>query len=1568
MAEGEAEKRHIARLDFNVDDAIHQLERVDKTLKSIAEQSGLYSKEIGKNIGSSFDFSKVINVDTFSQQLSQVANISKKDAEKLVANIIKNEQDITAKKKIEQEKRQTAEVQANAKLLVSEGKTADKIKTISAETEAFKEKKAYAAMLKQEEYNNRVAKSTESLYDKITQYAKTYVIYQGFNMLKQAISETIDEMVQVQYRMVEIDRVLNESSLDIDKYRDKLIQLAYDYGNSFDNVSDITLRLAKAGFDAQESLALTEKTLLALNTAELNATQATDDMVAVMAQWGLTTGTAEEQAKAYGDIIDKVNKIGDNFPTTSEDVMNALKKVSSAFNLAGASIDETIATIVAAEKASQRGGKVIGTALSNIIQQLKTEGRINIMESLGIDVYKDATKSEFNSVIDILGQLSSKMQELKNNGKESSAEMQNLLEVFTVFRRNIGAGLLSEMAGEESTYADALKMSIESVGYSIQENEKHMKTAKAAQAQFNAELLKLKTQVWDKGLEDVFRSMLLLGSNVADGITNLIDKFGALPVAIGTATAALMVFSKKMKIASYDSETGIVKIKGLTNGIANIRNNIKNIDMLQNSLRGLGPVSSTSFGMLISNVTAYSAKATVAAIKTMALKAAVLALNLAATAAATAGIMVITAAIQEMANKQQAAIDLEQKSIQTTEDRIKSIEEEKEAIDDVISSYDELAKKRNRTPEDTQKLLELQIKIKDILGEQASAIDLINGKYEEQKGILNQISIEEQKKVIEQKREIARQKEAAGVRYELPSAISRSFGGKNYEDVLKEYGGTELYQGSLKETLENVNLEEAIELFTKWKENLTDIQGQSVEINNTYNWINSTLKELTDNVETSKKATEDLQKEQAKLFVMEAFGEDRIKKVEDYNKALQTINQIDFSGFKEGFKENVIGFLQSTYPQFIEQNKALEGTLEDASSSIKAATTSLQNLQNQYSILTAAQEEYNTTGELTAATLESLINNNLLQYLTIQNGKLIINSASMEKLAEQTKIDAINALQSAASNDIMKVALNDVKNISPLAKGAIDNLSGGVESLGSDAETSTGKLLELASSIAAAKTAAEGNLGEGVNLETFKAQANAIEEAYMSIAKSISNISISSGSSSSKSGGSGGSSSAAANAAKREAEEAAKAAQQAEEDAYKARLAAFKNYITEKERLEKRWVDKQKKLGLLSNDDYLYITEQRINRYKKYLDELNKATWMKEEDRLELQKTYTEKIEDLQVDYFDYLEDKLNDEIDAYKKANEEKIELIKQEADERINALRSVESENDRIRRKEEYEKKRAEHLEDISYWEQRTGREAQEALKEARKNLKELDEEWEQQLEDWSIDDQIKAIEDERDAQIKAIEDTQQAEIDSMKVIYDAKVQLFTESGQIIYENSVIQSENLYNQYKNNFIDPIKKDLEEINKVVTPQPAQVAPQQQYETYLIKSGDTLSKIARNYGTTVDKIMEANPYIKNRNLIYAGKTLQIPKFHEGGIVGGHKEAFALLKPDEVILKPEWAEGINKLVSMVKNNENPITNNSTVIEVSGDLVKIDAKISNKTEAEYLTRRVEQMLKDKFNIKK
>lgn len=64
----------------------------------------------------------------------------------------------------------------------------------------------------------------------------------------------------------------------------------------------------------------------------------------------------------------------------------------------------------------------------------------------------------------------------------------------------------------------------------------------------------------------------------------------------------------------------------------------------------------------------------------------------------------------------------------------------------------------------------------------------------------------------------------------------------------------------------------------------------------------------------------------------------------------------------------------------------------------------------------------------------------------------------------------------------------------------------------------------------------------------------------------------------------------------------------------------------------------------------------------------------------------------------------------------------------------------------------------------------------------------------------------------------------------------------------------------------EPIKEDSKPIEEA------------KYTTYKIKKGDTLSKIAKKYGTTVKAIKEANPdKIKDANKIYTGDIIKIPE-------------------------------------------------------------------------------------------
>lgn len=67
-------------------------------------------------------------------------------------------------------------------------------------------------------------------------------------------------------------------------------------------------------------------------------------------------------------------------------------------------------------------------------------------------------------------------------------------------------------------------------------------------------------------------------------------------------------------------------------------------------------------------------------------------------------------------------------------------------------------------------------------------------------------------------------------------------------------------------------------------------------------------------------------------------------------------------------------------------------------------------------------------------------------------------------------------------------------------------------------------------------------------------------------------------------------------------------------------------------------------------------------------------------------------------------------------------------------------------------------------------------------------------------------------------------------------------------------------------------KRHRKYIYGVARPYP-QEKPTEEY--YTVKKGDTLTKIAKNYGTTVDALMALNPQITDKNKIYVGQRIRV---------------------------------------------------------------------------------------------
>lgn len=1683
MAEG-AEKKYLSELDFKIDSGLKNLDVLLTKLDDVAKKSEEISTKISKNMSGTIGGVKIGEV----------------------SNKVKAEY-VAIEKNAQKHANKLAEIDAakNAKIEIQNNQLNNKI------------------LLKEKEHQAQLAQAVESgTKSRIAEYAKTYVIYQGFNQLKEAALDTVEAIKKVEFRMMEIARIMEDGSIVIDDYRDSLLKLAYDYGRTFEEVSSTTLNFARAGYDANDALALTEKSLLALNTAELDAEQATDGLISIMAQWGMDMGTTEEKAANLGSIIDKVNKVADNFPISSEGLLEALKRTSQGFNLAGASIDETIAMIVAAERASQRGGKVIGTAMANMAQQLKTDTRIDLAENLGIKIYVDEARTEFNNITEIFAQLSEKMVELQENGKSSSEEMQNLLEVFTVFRRNVGAGLLSEMSGDDSTYVKALETSLDSLGYSAQENSKYMGTMEAATKQLENTILELQTTIGDKGGKDLFSAFILGAQSGLNAIDQLIDKFGLIPVAVATATLAMAAFNKNMRFSNV--KNAIYELKEINLMIKTFNTYQKEGSMSAKEFNDtIGKHTTESFKKYVAGLKSSQGSIGGYIVKTVAAKAAQIALNIAVAAGEAALTFGLSLAIQAVVELIGNWVNATEKAGEAVGEMNDQLNESKSSLQEYVTEFESLRsamEDENLTVEEKnakkQELIKIEQELIKLYGDEAKNIDLVTGSINEQsEAIENLAKTDYRKYVQENKKEIdklAKQFSEIGTESFTTEGFWDVYSSEFYdyiEQVTKEVDGLtgvvgnagniiriesegttsqimsqyrELYDkvAQYSETASGAQADDANAFLERLSNTIKDLDeeyGESLKeyeeylsnrlaYDNFYFEVYGKLLKsraeldkavLSGNPEQIKQAQENLSKVYETAISRakedEVFGsgiiemlEKDLEEAQDYanlntikatleidsdkngkklkeeiQDTLNAMGEITITDLKtafdsgeitDGMKElqEEIESAGYTVDDFINNFDKLGLTLGESNQkvvetkdnmkalkeSVVESLDDLTQLENGFATVYQAMSDFNENGYISASTLQNLINNDLLQYFDVVNGKLSINEAAMANAATAAKVKAANDLAAKAAAEIMAIAEADAAKQADGAASSASNLSansqalaGAMLTVGRDGSAAAVGIKEFWAALKDKTGVDAAGLSKAA-----QNQINSVVKNFQSSITALNSINVKAASYSrvsAKSSGGGGSKKSTKSSSSASNSDAAKEA----EEARKAIIDAFKEMIEERERLEDRWVKNKKAFGLISEKDELYILQQSIKRYKKYADEVNKLTMATEEEKIELRKKYLEEAEDLEVEYFellrdladdriDAIEDKYDDDVDAYEDAIDKKIDKINEWADAQIAALDKVEEENDRIRQKEEYEARRKELIhgnQGIEYWEQRTGREAQLALAEVRKELDELDKDWEETQKQWNTEDKIAEIEAKRDAEIEALEaekskylenleEMKNAEIEAIESKYKYELEYFNSTGQIILENASIQSQEMFNLYKKNFIDPVGTELKNALSNDT-QKTTAAKKSNPATinYTIKSGDTLWGIARRYNTTIAKIMDANPYITNANKIYAGKKLKIPKSHTGSRI--IKDGLVELQAGETVLNMDWAKGLDKMLGNFNKNsssDSSVINNGNTLNVKGDLIKVEAKIDDKSDAAYFSRRMVRELENKFNIKK
>lgn len=406
-----------------------------------------------------------------------------------------------------------------------------------------------------------VLKSGDSIGKMISKFIKwqlsATIVMQAIRAITGAFKDWNETLVNTEKRIVEISRVVNETIAD-GEMADKLYNIAQQYGQTFDNVSEIALNFARAGMSWNDTIEATKAAVLALNVAELDATQASDGMIAIMTQFGI-------EASQLTDVVDMLNITADNAAVTTEKLLTALQRTGSSAKNAKFELEDTVGVITALSEATGRSGENLGTAVNSLIQFTQKTSSLETFAKLSDNMAKLVENYQMGqgSVLEIWKGLSEEIKSRQNaesvlgsllssdEGKELNeqlkaelgdtfGEITEIYDTASTFRKNYFIALLNNMDKVEETI-DTLQDRAE---YSAAENEKYLNT-------YEAKVNSLQAQ-WQKFLNDE-NGLLGLKKflvDVASGALTAFRYLGGIQTVLWAVVAAVSLLAGK-KIADW---------------------------------------------------------------------------------------------------------------------------------------------------------------------------------------------------------------------------------------------------------------------------------------------------------------------------------------------------------------------------------------------------------------------------------------------------------------------------------------------------------------------------------------------------------------------------------------------------------------------------------------------------------------------------------------------------------------------------------------------------------------------------------------------------------------------------------------------------------------------------------------------------------------------------------------------------------------------------------------------------------------------------------------------------------
>lgn len=579
------------------------------------------------------------------------------------------------------------------------------------------------------------------------------------NELRKALREIYNNVVDLDSALTEFSIVSGKTGSDLSKFADQAFEASKRIRAGVTDIIDAATVYSRLGFTDQESLKYAELTTMFSKVGDVEIADAESNITALIKAYDVGADQLE-------DALDKIVYVGNNFAISSSEIGEGLNNAAASLSANGNTLEQSIALLTAAQVVTQNAAKsstalrTIAARLTNSTAELEELGestddlavstakyREDILALTGVDIQDQSGK--FKSTYEILKAIADEWERIGEAGNQEAVAtliagtrqqpvfyslMQNFKDANDIIAQLGSNDAAGTMTKSYQTYIDSIRGSLEQIKTTFADLSRNVLSSGMVKTVLNVAnaLLKIvnylaKTKALIPSIIAGITTLKLTKGNglfqVSDGgITNSLSK---MRTTLGGVFDQYNDAAKSAGGLTADLSTKIVQLAGENNN-------------LKTYFESLGGSATASFG-------AYAKQLVGATAKTIGLEAATLALNAALSIGASMllGVVInaISSAIQKAENARQAAADAAAE-FQSFDTSLKTL------IDDYKQLYDE-----NGGSWDTDSVSavkDIQQQITDLVGHQVDNLDLVNGKLEDQLGILHSISVENSREYLKE--------------------------------------------------------------------------------------------------------------------------------------------------------------------------------------------------------------------------------------------------------------------------------------------------------------------------------------------------------------------------------------------------------------------------------------------------------------------------------------------------------------------------------------------------------------------------------------------------------------------------------------------------------------------------------------------------------------------------------------------------------------------------------------------------------------------------------------------------